>query len=127
MAPGVAAVAVRGRAVPSFWTAMPVLLPRVSWLGARPLSSTCQPANPRTALRSIRSPAEVSTNQVVRYLEGITGRTVNVIYEVTQKGDVRHTVADTAKTKALLDYEPQRPFGDALREHVQSARAFCGL
>jgi UDP-glucose 4-epimerase len=76
---------------------------------------------------NIGGPAEVSMNQVVRYMEELTGKTANVVYEDMQKGDVRHTVADTAKAKALLGYEPAMPFRQGLEKHVESVRSFYGL
>jgi UDP-glucose 4-epimerase len=76
---------------------------------------------------NIGGPAEVSMNQVVRYLEEITGKKANVIYEEMQKGDVRHTVADTTKAKVLLGYEPRMPFRAGLEEHVRSVKEFYRL
>jgi UDP-glucose 4-epimerase len=76
---------------------------------------------------NIGGPAEVTMNQVVRFLEEITGKQADVVYEDMQKGDVRHTVADATKARNLLGYEPQMPFRAGLEEHVKSVKEFYGL
>ena len=76
---------------------------------------------------NIGGPAEVSMNQVVRLLEEITGKKAHVVYEDMQKGDVRHTVADTTKAKALLGYDPKMPFRQGLQEHVKSVQSLYHL
>jgi len=70
---------------------------------------------------------EVSMNEVVRHLEEITGKQAHVVYEDMQKGDVRHTVADVSKAKAMLGYAPKMDFRRGLEIHVQSVKDFYGL
>ena len=76
---------------------------------------------------NIGGPAEVTMNQVVRHLEEITGQRAHVVYGDMQKGDVRHTVADTTKAKQMLGYEPKMPFRAGLEGHVESVKEFYGL
>jgi len=70
---------------------------------------------------------EVSMNGVVRHLEEITGKQAHVVYEEMQKGDVRHTIADVSKAKAMLGYAPQMDFREGLERLVQSVQEFYGL
>ncbi len=45
-------------------------------------------------------------NDVLQTLETITSRGAKIVYREVQKGDVRHTFADTSKARDLLSYEP---------------------
>lgn len=50
--------------------------------------------------------SRVMLNDVLKTLETITSRDAKIVYREVQKGDVRHTFADTSKARDLLSYEP---------------------
>lgn len=50
--------------------------------------------------------SRVTVNQVIRTLESILGVRAKVKYIESQKGDVRHTAADTSKAQRVLRYRP---------------------
>jgi UDP-glucose 4-epimerase len=51
--------------------------------------------------------SRVMLNDVLQTLETITGRDTKTVYREVQKGDVRHTLAETSKAKDMLGYKPQ--------------------
>jgi nucleoside-diphosphate-sugar epimerase len=51
--------------------------------------------------------SRVTVNEVIRSLESILQRKARLNYIAEQKGDVRHTSADTSKARRLLGYQPQ--------------------
>ena len=69
----------------------------------------------------------LTVNEVIGCFEEITGRKAIVEREETQKGDVRHTMADVTKAKRLLGWEARKPFMEGLTELVDSVREFYGL
>ncbi|MCX6022828.1 MAG: NAD-dependent epimerase/dehydratase family protein [Chloroflexi bacterium] len=50
--------------------------------------------------------SQIGLLEVVRMLERITGRRADLHFEDRQKGDARHTAADTSQAKADLGYQP---------------------
>ncbi|GAK61037.1 NAD-dependent epimerase/dehydratase [Candidatus Vecturithrix granuli] len=63
--------------------------------------------------------SRVTVNHVLMLLETITGITPKVAYEGGQKGDVRHTYADTSRAKLDLGYEPQVDIEEGLRQEYE--------
>jgi len=51
--------------------------------------------------------SQVSVNQVLRLIEQLLERPVQVSYSETARGDVRHTSADTQRAAGLLRYHPK--------------------
>lgn len=51
--------------------------------------------------------SRVSVNEVLDSIQKITGKTAKIVYRDVQKGDVKHTLADTGKAKRYLDYTPE--------------------
>ena len=51
--------------------------------------------------------SRVLLNEVLDSIQKIAGRTAKVVYRDVQKGDVRHTLADTSKAKKYLGYNPR--------------------
>jgi len=64
-------------------------------------------AEARGEVFNIGGGSRVTVNQVIRSLEAILQRTAKLKYIAEQKGDVRHTSADTSKARRLLGYQPQ--------------------
>ena len=50
--------------------------------------------------------SRVMLNDVLHTLETITTRNAKIVYREVQKGDVRHTFADTSKASDILGYKP---------------------
>ncbi len=55
-------------------------------------------------------------NTIFPILEKITGKIVNIRHSDRQQGDVFHTYADINKAKKDLDFSPQIPLEDGLRQ-----------
>mgnify|MGYP000721609345 CR=1 FL=1 len=59
---------------------------------------------------------QVTLNQMVSMLEGISGKKVKVNYGPERPGDVKHSRADISKITELLDYQPEVRFEEGLKE-----------
>ncbi|MEA2626943.1 MAG: hypothetical protein QOD06_2988 [Candidatus Binatota bacterium] len=66
--------------------------------------------------------SRVSINRVLETISDISGRAVRVRREGRQKGDVRHTAADTSRARADLGFEPRVPLDDGLRRQWEWTR-----
>lgn len=53
---------------------------------------------------------------IIGYLKEITGKAIDPIHRDTRPGDVKHSLADIAKIKKRLNYEPQMLFKEGLCE-----------
>ena len=62
--------------------------------------------------------SRVSVNQVLAILHELLNRPVDVKYVNTQRGDVRHTSADTSRAKAALAYAPRVDLRSGLEAEV---------
>jgi UDP-glucose 4-epimerase len=74
------------------------------------------------AYYNIGGGARVSMNYVIGLLEKIVGKTAQVRRIEPQKGDVRHTYADTTRAQEDLGYAPKVPLEDGLRAEVEYIR-----
>jgi len=70
--------------------------------------------------------SRVTVNQVLRLLEEITGQPARLKYVEKQKGDVRHTAADTTKARERLGYRPRVSLRDGLQQMVSWIREEWG-
>jgi nucleoside-diphosphate-sugar epimerase len=61
-------------------------------------------------------------NQVIATV-GALARPVDVVRLPVQRGDVRHTAADTSVAREAFGYEPSVSLEDGLRRMVDSAEA----
>jgi nucleoside-diphosphate-sugar epimerase len=59
--------------------------------------------------------SRVSMNEVLKIIERIAGRPLNVVREGAQKGDMRDTYADTSLAKKDLGFAPKVPLEDGIR------------
>ena len=59
------------------------------------------------AVYNIGGGSRVSMNDVLALVQKITGKTVKVQREPEQKGDMRHTYADTSAARRDLDFTPR--------------------
>lgn len=57
---------------------------------------------------------QVTLNQVVKYLQKISGKNIQPIYTSERKGDVKHSRADITKIEKILGYKKQVDFYEGL-------------
>jgi UDP-glucose 4-epimerase len=63
--------------------------------------------------------SRVSMNDVLALIEKVTGRKVTVRREPEQKGDMRHTYADTSAARRDLDFTPRVTLEDGLDQQYR--------
>ena len=51
--------------------------------------------------------SRASVNEVLETIQNITGKTARRVYQNAEKGDVKHTLADTGKARKYLGYTPK--------------------
>ncbi|OGP79262.1 MAG: Vi polysaccharide biosynthesis protein VipB/TviC [Deltaproteobacteria bacterium RBG_16_49_23] len=61
----------------------------------------------------------VSLNQLLKILQDIIGSHVSPLYEEPRKGDVRHSLADIKRAKAVLNYDPKVGIEEGLSRTVE--------
>ena len=64
-----------------------------------------------------------SINQIIAMMNKIFGRDVKPNYAPTRPGDVRESLADISRARAVLGYTPLVPFEEGLRKTVEWYRA----
>ena len=60
--------------------------------------------------------SRVSVNEVLESIQKISGKAARIVYRDVQKGDVRHTLADTSKARKHLGYVPKIDLNTGLTE-----------
>ena len=60
----------------------------------------------------------ISVNLLIRKTEVITGKKAKLEYVAAQKGDVSHTLADTAKTREILHWQPAVKIEEGLQRYL---------
>jgi UDP-glucose 4-epimerase len=63
--------------------------------------------------------ASVTLNDLVRALGELTGRKLAVQHGPDRAGDIRHSLADIARAKRILGYEPRVSFADGLARTLE--------
>jgi len=63
--------------------------------------------------------SRVSMNQVIEKMESILGKPLKINREPRQKGDVKHTGADTSRAKEAFGYTPQVALEDGLKAEAK--------
>jgi UDP-glucose 4-epimerase len=61
----------------------------------------------------------VSLNQLLKILQDIIGSHHSPLYEDPRKGDVRHSLADIQRARAVLNYDPKVGIEEGLRRTVE--------
>jgi nucleoside-diphosphate-sugar epimerase len=74
-----------------------------------------------TGVANVGGGARTSMKEVVRVIEGLAGP-MRVIYAPAQRGDVRHTAADTTLARAGFGFKPRVQLADGLARMVAAAR-----
>src|ERR1700722_2731248 len=59
--------------------------------------------------------ARITLNEVIKLLEGITGKKIQAKYEPVRTGDILHSQADVSLARKVLGYEPRVHFEEGLR------------
>jgi nucleoside-diphosphate-sugar epimerase len=62
--------------------------------------------------------SRVTINEVVRLLEGMTGRSANVRHDSSPAGDARHTFADCSAARRDLHFQPKSSLETGLRAQL---------
>ena len=70
--------------------------------------------------------ARISLNSVLDTVEGILGRPVERVYQEEQRGDARHTAADTTRARTDLGFAPGYDLEAGLREQVEWQSSLTG-
>jgi nucleoside-diphosphate-sugar epimerase len=63
--------------------------------------------------------SRVTLNHVLELIRNVTGKTVAVQREPEQKGDMRHTYADTSAARRDLDFNPRVTLGNGLDQQYR--------
>ena len=63
--------------------------------------------------------SRVTLNHVLELIQKVTGKTVAIQREPEQKGDMRHTYADTSAARRDLDFNPRVSLEDGLSQQYQ--------
>lgn len=71
--------------------------------------------------------SQVSLRDAIALLEELLAQPVEVSYEAQERGDVRHTSADTSRAAELLGFVPEVAFGEGLARQAEWARALFPL
>jgi nucleoside-diphosphate-sugar epimerase len=77
---------------------------------------------PWTGVANIGGGSRTTMNQVIATV-GLLARPVDVVRLAVQRGDVRHTAADTSVARAAFGYKPSVTLEEGLRRMVESAEA----
>ncbi len=75
------------------------------------------------AVVNVATGSRISLNRLFGVMRDLTGSHLNVNYSPPRNGDVKDSLADITKARALLGYEPTVSFEDGLRQTVEWYRA----
>ena len=84
-------------------------------------------SNAEGEIFNIGGGSRVSVNEVLDIIQNIAGKTAKIVYRDVQKGDVRHTLADTNKAKKHLGYIPEVDLKTGLEEEWKWLKEFKQL
>lgn len=79
----------------------------------------CVDADVAGQVFNIGGGSRISVNEVLQVLERVSGRRPRVRYIETQKGDVRHTFADTTRARHSLGFRPAVSTEEGLRAEFE--------
>lgn len=63
--------------------------------------------------------SRVTVNEVLDFIQTITGKSTRVVYTDKAKGDVSDTLADISLARQLIDYTPQVKIKAGLEQHIK--------
>ncbi len=82
----------------------------------------CEAPNVAGEVFNIATGHRISLNELLRVLNGLVQVDVRPVYKEARVGDVRDSLADISKAKALLGYEPTVSLADGLRHTLDWCR-----
>lgn len=71
--------------------------------------------------------SRISLNEVIGMIQDMVGTSLDVRYQGTQQGDVRHTSADMTKAREMLGYAPKISVEEGLKAEHQWIRRLMGI
>ena len=71
------------------------------------------------AVVNVACGARFTLNELYRHLGNLLGSDVEPVYEEPRAGDVRHSMADVSRARALLSWQPEVEFHDGLERTVE--------
>ena len=77
--------------------------------------------SPWTGVANIGGGSRTTMNEVIAELEELAGP-IDVVHLPVQRGDVRHTAADTTRARTGFGYAPQVSLHEGLERMVASRR-----
>jgi len=63
--------------------------------------------------------SRISVKELIKLIENIVGKESKIKYIEVQKGDVRHTLADTSKISNELNWKPEVKIEEGLKRFVR--------
>ncbi len=78
------------------------------------------------AVYNVGGGSRVTVNALIEMIERVSGRRLTVDRQEVQRGDVRHTWADTERARADLGFVPATPLQEGLRRHWEWMRSGDG-
>jgi nucleoside-diphosphate-sugar epimerase len=82
--------------------------------------------SPWTGVANIGGGSRTTMNEVIAKLEALVGP-LTIVRLPKQRGDVRHTAADTTRARTGFGYSPRTSLDEGLERMVASARSFWEL
>ena len=61
--------------------------------------------------------SRIMLSDAIKVIEDVTGRTANIKYTDTQRGDAKHTFADISKAQRDLSYSPEVSIQEGITKH----------
>lgn len=86
---------------------------------------SCMEADVVGQVFNVGGGSRISVNRVLSVLESISGRKARVRRIENQKGDVRHTYADTSRAREALGFAPSIPLEEGLRRQFEWQVNWC--
>jgi len=74
-----------------------------------------------TGIFNIARGDSITINELARLMANIMGRNIEPIHKEPRPGDIKHSLADISKARAI-GYQPQHSLEDGLRATIREAR-----
>ena len=81
------------------------------------LRAAARPVEPGAVI-NVGGGARISLNAALKLLEEAAGRKARIVHAEAQRGDMRHTYADTRRAEAVLSFRPVVPVAEGLRREL---------
>lgn len=81
------------------------------------LRAAARPVEPGAVI-NVGGGARISLNAALKLVEAAAGRKARIVHAEAQRGDMRHTYADTGRAQAALGFRPVVPVAEGLRREL---------